>query len=208
MSAPPPTEPRAEDVAPGAGPHGGARSLEIERSDVGDLAATRRRAMSAAVDRFTVGTATWSARRVLDEGLDLVRDACWADGAALVVVHDAQIRTAHRRPTELGGRAWTPDRGPDHWLPWGLAPVRPDRFLLVDRAGALPVAPGAAPSLRALGITAALHLPIRERHTAIGALQVVWSEPRLAWDDELGAPLRALGRYLLTRAAGAGPDLR
>ncbi|HMX64131.1 MAG TPA: GAF domain-containing protein, partial [Microthrixaceae bacterium] len=84
------------------------------------------------------------------------------------------------------------------WFPWGLAPLAADRFVLIDYARALPADHDGARTLGELGVRSCLHLPLRQRGRTVGALQVFWSEPRLAWDDDRGRLLRTLGRFLLT----------
>jgi hypothetical protein len=155
------------------------------------------RALSAGVDRLTAHAADWSTERVLDEGLDLVRDCSWADGSALHAMRDGSVATLCSRPTledHLGDL-------PVDWFPWGLAPVNPRRFIFVGNAAALPSSPTSGTSLGDLNVSSCLHLPILERQKPIGSLHLFWTEPRLVWDDESGRILRSLGRFLLGRAA-------
>lgn len=171
-----------------------------------DAGAVGRRSLlrcSEAIDRLTRQAGRWSAGRLLDEGLDLVRDTCWADAAALVRLSGPDAEVLHRRPDHLGLDDWCP-AAPRAWFPWGLGSVSPDRYLLVDHATVLPVAPGSPHRLGDLGVTSALHLPLREQERAIGALVVLWREPRLAWDDDRGRLLRTLGRFLLAQVPGGG----
>lgn len=160
--------------------------------------------LSAAIDRFTDHAGSWSPVRLADEGLDLVRDASWADACALLRVEDGLAVPIHRRPNDPDPRDGAPCvEVPASWLPWGLAPVRPDRFLLVDDATSLAIDPTGATTLGDLGYRSCLHLPLRERTGTVGALQVFWREPRLAWDDDRGRLLRNLGRFLLERCPPA-----
>lgn len=175
-----------------------------------DAPATDLAAVSAAVDRLTRHSTDWTAGRLLDEGLDLVRDVSWADASALMHVGPEGATVLHRRPgpvdpsaaepTRTGGACAAGPPAPLDWFPWGLGPIRADRFLLVEDARALPSAPGDATMLGALGVRSCLHLPLRQRGRSVGAIQVFWSEPRLAWDDDRGRLLRTLGRFLLTSA--------
>ena len=158
-------------------------------------------ALSAAIDRLTDHASDWTTPRLLDEGLDLVRDAAWADACALVRSEGDRVVPVHSRPLDAtvpGGPV--PPAVPDTWFPWGLAPVHADRFLLVDDARTLPATPEGSPTLGELGIRSCLHLPLRTRGAALGALLVFWSEPRLEWDDDRGRLLRSLGQFLLTRS--------
>jgi GAF domain-containing protein len=159
--------------------------------------------LSAAVERLSQHARDWPAHRLLDEGLDLVRDSTWAEISILHSVGPDGIRVVARRPDpgESGSRvpgADIPSTLPAGWFPWGLGPVNPRRFLLVEDATSLPVGPGRSPTVAALGMRSCLHLPILERQTPLGALHLYWSEPRLAWDDDHGRLLRTLGRFLLT----------
>lgn len=165
--------------------------------------------LSAAFERLSVHADEWGPERVMCEGLDLVRDASWADECRLYAIDDERVREVAARPTPIQPR--DPDGVPLDWFPWGLAPVSPRRFLLVAEADLLPSAPprptddGAArdpvPTLGELGTCSCLHLPILERQRPIGALALYWAEPRLAWDDERGRLLRLLGRFLLGRCS-------
>ncbi len=164
---------------------------------IGQGAATQL-ALSSAVDRLTAHAPEWSTERVLDEGLDLVRDRSWADASALFTLRGERVVTLCCRPAASDDQ---PDEQPADWFPWGLAPVSPRRFLFVEQAGLLPAAPEGRGLLGDLGISSCLHLPILERQQPIGALQLYWREPRLVWDDEQGRILRSLGRFLLRCAA-------
>ena len=157
------------------------------------------RNLSAAIDRLTSHAGDWTTPRLLDEGLDLVRDAAWADACALLRVDDDTVVTVHGRPVDAVGPAGIiPSAVPTTWFPWGLPAVRPDRFVLVDDARTLPVSPDDGRTLADLGVRSCLHLPVRERGEPMGALHLFWSEPHLAWDDDRGRLLRSLGRFLLT----------
>jgi GAF domain-containing protein len=155
-------------------------------------------ALTAAIDRLTAHVDDWSTPRLLDEGLDLVRDASWADACALLRCDRSSVVAVHSRPSDvIGGTGPIAPAVPVSWFPWGLAPVRPDRFLLVDDARLLPTEPHGG-TLAGAGIRSCLHLPLLDRADAVGALHVFWSEPRLSWDDDRGRLLRSLGRFLLT----------
>jgi len=158
----------------------------------------RQLVLSAAVDRLTAHAGDWSTQRVLDEGLDLVRDCSWADGSALHATRGDGVVALCRRPATDEDRH---DESPADWFPWGLAPVSPRRFIFVEQAGNLSASPAGPTTLGELGISSCLHLPILERDQPIGALQLFWTEPRLVWDDDSGQILRSLGRFLLGRAA-------
>lgn len=157
-----------------------------------------RGGLSAAVERLSSHSSEWSCERVLDEGLDLVRDSTWADGSALHAVCGDRVVELCRRPAT----SWPePPELPTSWFPWGLAPVNPRRYMLVEDASMLPVRPDSDETLADLGVRSCLHLPIMERQVPVGALHLYWSEPRLNWDDDRGRLLRSLGQFLLARAA-------
>jgi len=171
--------------------------MVVQRSGTG-------RGLGAAVARLSDHAEEWGGERLLDEGLDLVRDSTWADVVLLHSVERDRVRVVARRPGRAGfdgshSGPDLPDLVPGDWFPWGLAPVRPKRFLLVDDASLLPVSPG-GPSVGDLGLRSCAHLPINERGRPVGALHLYWAEPRLAWDDDHGRLLRTLGRFLLSTA--------
>lgn len=171
--------------------------MVVQRSGTG-------RGLGAAVARLSDHAEEWGADRLLDEGLDLVRDSTWADVVLLHSVEGDAVRVVGRRPGRIGPDGHGPDLPdllPGDWFPWSLAPARPKRFLLVDDATRLPSAPG-GPSVGELGYRSCLHLPINERGRPVGALHLYWAEPRLAWDDDHGRLLRTLGRFLLSAAGG------
>jgi GAF domain-containing protein len=177
------------------------------------------------VDRLTAHAGDWSERRVLDEGLDLVRDVSWADACGLFRVEHNTVTVLHTRPSTPEG---DPSRRAPHvepapvavaatlgavpaatgvlpaqsvptdWFPWGLAPIQADRFVLIDDARSLPATPDSAVTLGSLGVRSCLHLPLRQKARTVGALQLFWTSPRLAWDDDRGRLLRTLGRFLLS----------
>jgi len=136
----------------------------------------------------------------MDEGLDLVRDASWADECHLYAIRgESALKVAGRPARPQCAIDDDPAGAPLSWFPWGLAPVNPSRFVLVADAAGLPSSPDGGATLGDAGTCSCLHLPILERERSIGALQLYWSEPRLAWDDERGRLLRLLGGFLLGR---------
>lgn len=184
------------------------------RPDRQDAPTTDLSGLSASVDRLTRHATDWSTPRLLDEGLDLVRDSSWADSCALLRVGPEAVDVLHSRPSVR--RCTASQAGADRpvaepsapvagglpvdWFPWGLAPVRADRFMLIDDARSLAVSPHGRATLGSLGVRSCLHLPLLHRERTVGAIHVFWSEPRLAWDDDRGRLLRTLGRFLLSRA--------
>jgi len=165
--------------------------------------------LSGAFEHLCEHASEWDTTRVLDEGLDLARDAVWADACVLHRVQGDQMVEVARRPVDHDDavhRAEPLDR-----FPWDLAPVQAERFLLVSDARMLPVRHGDSTTLGSLGVRSCLHLPILEREAPVGALHLYWSGPRLAWDDDRGRVLRSLGRFLLAATdtnarAGDTPD--
>lgn len=155
-------------------------------------------ALSSAIDRLGEQALHWGARRTIDEGLDIVRDYCWAGSCALYDARQGRIELIGHRPAlDMGERLVAP---PD-WFPWGLAPMNPRRFMFIEDAGRLPAVPDGSVTLAERGIESCLHLPLLERDTPVGYLQVFWPETRLVWDDNIGRILRTLGRFLLEAAA-------
>ena len=168
-----------------------------------DAATWTTTGLSASFERLSLHADEWGAHRVTDEGLDLVRDASWADRCHLFAIGDGGAELVAARPADDG-----PGIGhgplPLGWFPWGLAPVNPRRFVLISDATILPSHPGGAP-LGDLGIASCLHLPILERQRPVGALHLYWHQTRLQWDDERGRLLRLLGRFLLGQAPAGQP---
>lgn len=160
--------------------------------------------MTAAFERLSDHADEWGPERILCEGLDLIRDSSWADECRLYAVHPgtaAAVEVA-ARPGPSGGRAARRAPVPTDWFPWGLAPANPRRYLLIADAAALPAAHEGTSTLGDEGFASCLHMPILERQRPIGAMQLYWREPRLAWDDQRGRLIRLLGHFLLTRCTG------
>ena len=150
--------------------------------------------LSAQVARICRQANDWSPVRVLDEGMDLLRDATWADRCTLLRVDgEGAAAEVARRPASVGVDG---EDQPADWFPWGLAPLNAKRFVLVSDATHLASAPD-GPTFGELGVASCVHLPILERQRTVGAIQLFWCEPRLAWDDDRGRLLRVLGRFLL-----------
>jgi GAF domain-containing protein len=174
--------------------------------------------LADSLEWLSLGAEHWDAERVLREGLDLVLAATGADSCQLFSVGDEIAFEVAARP----GPVRSVDAGvPADWFPWGLAAVRPRRFLYIADAAALPVspddaaigssgAPGSAGTPGSAGSPgsadpagSALHLPVIERQRVIGALHLRWTRPRPSWDDQLGPLLRLLARYLLAQSLAA-----
>lgn len=151
------------------------------------------------IDRLTENADIWSPERMIDEGLDIVRDHCWAVSSALYRHDGDSVRLVGHRP-----RAATTDplEFDAEWFPWGLGGTNPERFMFIGEAGTLPYAPGSRDTLADHGITSCAHLPMLERGRPVGCLHIHWGETRLVWNDDAGRVLRVLGRFLL----GLVPD--
>ena len=59
-------------------------------------------ALSAAVDRLSSNTPHWTTERLVDEGLDLIRDYCWASSSALF--RSAPNKSAPNSPPPVSPR--------------------------------------------------------------------------------------------------------
>ncbi len=154
-------------------------------------------ALSTAIDRLSENAVGWGSQRTIDEGLDIVRDYCWAGSCALYDARSGDIRLIGHRPA-----LENPSLGPmpPSWFPWGLAPMNPRRFVFIEDAGLLSGTPDGTVKLADLGVQSCVHLPLMERDRPLGFLQVFWHETRLVWDDEMGRVLRTLGRLLIESA--------
>lgn len=153
----------------------------------------------AQIDRLTENIAVWPTSRMIDEGLDIVRDHCWAISSALYSRNGGSVTLIGHRPHRSGQQYETIDA---NWFPWGLGGTNPERFMFIGEAGALPSTIDSTGTLADRGITSCAHLPLIERGSPIGYLQIHWGETRLVWDDDAGRVLRVLGRFLL----GLGPS--
>ena len=156
--------------------------------------------MAAAFERLSDHADEWGPERILCEGLDLIRDSSWADECRLYsVLSDTAVAIeVAARPGPSEPRTAVPT----DWFPWGLAPANPRRFLLIADATRLPASPESARTVGDEGFASCLHLPILERQRPIGAMQLYWREPHVAWDDQRGRLMRLLGHFLLTRCTG------
>ncbi len=154
--------------------------------------------LSAAVDRLSTNTPRWTDERLVDEGLDLIRDHCWASSSALYRTRGDSTELVRVRPSTypLCGTGQVPDS----WFPWGLATMNPERFIFVEHAELLRSGPDSDMTLGDLGVQSCAHLPILEKRRPVGFLQIFWPETRLVWDDDIGQILRSLGRFLLSRS--------
>lgn len=161
-------------------------------------------ALSTAVDRLSANISLWTDDRLIDEGLDLIRDHCWASSSALYRTRRSSTELIRSRPSTY--ELCEAEPVPDSWFPWGLAAMNPERFIFVENAELLPSGPHSEQTLGDLGIQSCLHLPILERSRPLGFLQVFWPETRLVWDDDTGQILRSLGRFLLGRVPTESPD--
>jgi len=134
---------------------------------------------------------------LLDRGIQLIAEHTGADGAVVYRYDHDRVRVVRRLRSGWSPR---PEELPSNWFPWSLGQVSPTRFLFVADSRNLPIGPGASPVLGDIGVASCVHLPVLERQTPVGALQLFWGEPLLAWDDELGPTLRNLGRFMVARA--------
>lgn len=85
------------------------------------------------------------------------------------------------------------------WFPWDLRKVRVRSYVFVPDATKLKASPSA--TLGELGVASALHLQLEAPEERSGAIHIFWREPRGEWDDGWGSQLRALGSFVLLRAA-------
>lgn len=146
------------------------------------------------IERLTENIAVWPTDRLIDEGLDIVRDHCWAVSSVLYRRSGQSVIPVRRRPNGNDHDDHVVDPG---WFPWGLGGTKPERFMFIGDAGALPLVSDSVETLADRGITSCAHLPLVERGQPVGYLQIHWGETRLVWNDDAGRILRVLGRFLL-----------
>lgn len=153
--------------------------------------------LASAVEALAHDSVDLDTNQLLDRGIRLVAEHTGADGAVLYRYDFDRVRVVRRLRSGWSPR---PEELPSDWFPWSLGQVSPTRFLFVSDSRNLPIGPGASPVLGDIGVASCVHLPVLERQTPVGALQLFWGEPLSAWDDELGPTLRNLGRFMVARA--------
>ena len=153
--------------------------------------------LARAVEALAQESVDLDTNELLDRGVRLVAEHTGADGAVLYRYDHDRVRVLRRLRSGWSPR---PEELPSNWFPWSLGQVSPTRFLFVADSRNLPIGPGASPVLGDIGVASCVHLPVLERQTPVGALQLFWGEPLAAWDDQLGPMLRNLGRFMVARA--------
>jgi len=153
--------------------------------------------LGRAVEALAQDSVEMSTNELLDRGIQLIAEHTGADGAVVYRYDHDRVRVVRRLRSGWSPR---PEELPSNWFPWSLGQVSPTRFLFVADSRNLPIGPGASPVLGDIGVASCVHLPVLERQTPVGALQLFWGEPLSAWDDELGPTLRNLGRFMVARA--------
>ena len=153
--------------------------------------------LASAVEALAHESVDLDTNQLLDRGIHLVAEHTGADGAVLYRYDFDRVRVVRRLRSGWSPR---PEELPSDWFPWSLGQVSPTRFLFVSDSRNLPIGPGASPVLGDIGVASCVHLPVLERQTPVGALQLFWGEPLSAWDDQLGPTLRNLGRFMVARA--------
>ena len=153
--------------------------------------------LARAVESLAQDSVEMNTNELLDRGIQLIAEHTGADGAVVYRYDHDRVRVVRRLRSGWSPR---PEELPPNWFPWSLGQVSPTRFLFVADSRNLPIGPGASPVLGDIGVASCVHLPVLERQTPVGALQLFWGEPLLAWDDELGPTLRNLGRFMVARA--------
>ncbi|MFM7067986.1 MAG: GAF domain-containing protein [Actinomycetes bacterium] len=156
------------------------------------------------VEALAARAATSETNELLDAGIRLISQHTGAHGAVLYRYDGERVRVVRRLRSGWSPR---PEELPIDWFPWSLGKMQPTRFLFVSDCRDLPVGPGESPALGDIGVHSCVHLPVLERTTAIGAVQLLWAEHQLAWDDHLGPTLRTLGRFMISRSIERQADL-
>lgn len=135
-----------------------------------------------------------SGSTALEEACARTGDALDAQRVELYAVYDAGRDTvdpagravlAHRWSTTSLAAAGGPTELPFTWFPWSLGNVRPEEYLFVRNAGALPIAPRSSATLSTIGVASVLHLPVVSAPTMlVGAVSVYWSSGRSSWSSD------------------------
>lgn len=118
---------------------------------------------------------------------------------ALYIRNDANVRCYGLSPAHLESPLMAEQ--PADRFPWGMPSLQPRRFVLVEDASELPLGRGVHAA--DLGIRSAAHLPMGPH--ALGAMHIYWDRQVNAWDDELGAQLRAFGGFVVGRIVDGRP---
>lgn len=72
---------------------------------------------------------------------------------------------------------------PTGWFPWSLGNLRPERYVLIRNAGALPAAPGGDLTIADLGMVSVVHLPVDlPPGEGAGSVCAYWSTERSSWE--------------------------
>jgi hypothetical protein len=132
------------------------------------------------------------------EFTEVAFEVAGAEQAALYIHVDGTVRCHGLAPAQLESPLRSEQA--DTRFPWDIPSLQPRHFVLVEDAGQLPL-PGGG-QLRDLGIVSAVHVPLGP--TSVGALHLYWNRKLHAWDDQIGAQLRAVGGFVVGRLVGSG----
>lgn len=69
------------------------------------------------------------------------------------------------------------------WFPWSLGNIRPEEYLFVRNAGALPLSAGDPRTISDLAMASVVHIPVMAISSLpIGSVCAYWSEEQSSWD--------------------------
>jgi hypothetical protein len=155
-------------------------------------------ATRAALGQFVVHSLDSSPAVLAQEFTEVALAATGAASAALYVHGHGTVRCLGLAPPHLESPLQAEQA--DASFPWGMPSLQPRHFVLVEDAGELPHPRGG--QLRDLGVVSAAHVPLGPG--SIGALHLYWHRRVHAWDDGLGAQLRAIGGFVVGRLVESG----
>lgn len=81
------------------------------------------------------------------------------------------------------------------WFPWSLGNIRPEEYVFIRNAGALPVSPSDDRTIADLGMSSVVMMPVVNRPgNPVGAVCAYWSDERSSWDVSSREPVCSLVR--------------
>lgn len=148
-----------------------------------------------------IGERTYGRADLVANGLSRAIALADADSAALFLVCDDVARCVAAHPPHVDSPLHSDQ--PINRFPWDLAPLRPERFLLVEdvtnlRAEMIRSGPsGPRRTVADLGYASAVQLTLESSGKPYGALHLYFRQRIDTWDDIKGRALRELGVTLL-----------
>lgn len=153
------------------------------------------------VDAFVRCAPGWPPVRLAQECVRLTAELTASDEVVLHARQGTQMVCSAMQPPQLTSPLATNQEAAH--FPWGIDDMMASRFISVENASELPASGGspAAISLGELDLHSAVHLPLRAGNRTMGAVNLYWCQPGVAWDDRVGALVRSIGVFTLDRVS-------